>query len=129
MDTQIEQEILAAHAERLNGGLVGRDAFPPMTLDQQQILEPLLQLAEQLYKVLVPVQPSPVFVQKLGQELAQAAVWGQLSLIQRYRRAIVLSVATLGSAFSLAGLVLFYLFRRRDSIPTAPAALPVAEIH
>jgi len=114
MDILTEQEILAAHAERLNTGLRGADAHPPITSDQRSVLEPLLQLAEQLVRVLVPVEPSPAFVQKLGLELAQAAAWSQLSLLQRYRKAILLLLATLGSAFSLLGLVLYYFFHQRN---------------
>jgi len=124
MNTQAEREILAAHADRLNAGLIGAVAYPPMLPEQQRALEPLLLLAEQLVKAMVPVEPSPIFVQKLGQELAQIATWSQLSLIQRYRRAIVFTVATLGSAVSL---MLFYWFRQRDTTDHVPAALHIAK--
>jgi hypothetical protein len=115
MDTQVEREILAAHADRLNAGLQGPAAYPSMTSEQQRRLNPLLQLAELLAEVLVLVEPSPTFVQRLGQELALAATRSQLSLLERYRKAILVGVATVGSALSLVGLVLFYLFRERDT--------------
>ena len=115
MDTQVEREILAAHADRLNAGLRGPAAYPPMTPEQQHTLTPLLRLAELLSEVLVLVEPSPTFVQKLGHELALAAARSQLSLLERYRKGIVVGVATVGSALSLVGLVLFYLFRQRDT--------------
>jgi hypothetical protein len=115
MHTRTEKEILAAHADRLNAGVRGSAAFPPMTPEQQHVLTPLLQLAEWLSNVLVMVEPSPAFVQKLGQELALTAAQSQLSLFARYRKAILVLAATLGSALSLAGLVLFYLFRQRDA--------------
>ncbi len=120
MDAKVEREILAAHADRLNAGLRGAAAYPPMTSDQRRILAPFLQLAEWLSETLVMVEPSPAFVQRLGQDLALAAAQSQLSLFERYRRAILVAAATLGSALSLLGLVLFYLFRQRDAAQTTP---------
>lgn len=121
MSAKVEREILAAHADRLNAGSKGRAAHPPMTSDQRRSLAPLLQLATWLSEVLVIVEPSPAFVQKLGQELALAAARSQLSVLERYRKAILLGVATLGSALSLVGLVLFYLFRQRDTAKSTTA--------
>ena len=120
MDAKVEREILAAHADQLNDGLRGTAAYPPMTADQHSVLAPFLQLAEWLSETLVAVEPSPAFVQKLSQELALAATQSQLSLVERYRKAILVGAATLGSALSLVGLVLFYLFRQRDTAQTTP---------
>jgi hypothetical protein len=115
MNERTTREILAAHAEQLNAGLSGPAAYPAMNSDQLLVLEPLLQLAEQLYHALTPVSPSPAFVRKLGQELALAAARSQLSIIERYRRELLMAAAALGSALSVLGLVLFYLFRQRDT--------------
>jgi hypothetical protein len=79
-------------------------------------LVPLLQLAEWLSDALVRVEPSPIFVRSLGQELAEAAAWHQLPLFERYRKAILLLAATVGSALSLIGLVVLYLFRQRETV-------------
>jgi hypothetical protein len=114
-DLQTEREILAAHAEQLNTGLRGTTAYPPMSAEQRFTLAPLLQLAELLADVLILVQPSPIFVQRLGQELALAAVKGQLSLFERYRKAILLGLATVGSTLSLVGLFKFYRLRQREA--------------
>lgn len=116
MDAQVEREIVAAHADRLNAGLRGPAAYPPMDSAQRHSLVPLLQLAEWLSDALVRVEPSPVFVRSLGQELAEAAAWHRLSLFERYRKAILLLAATVGSALSLIGLVVFYLFRQRETV-------------
>jgi hypothetical protein len=121
MDSQIEREILTAHADRLNTGLRGSAAHPSMTPEQLRTLIPLLRLAERLAEALVFVEPSPAFVQRLGQELGKVAARSQLSLFERYRKAILLLVATVGSALSLMGLVLFYLFRQRDTAESTPA--------
>jgi len=121
MDEKVEREILAAHADRLNAGLRGPDAYPSMNSDQRHVLMPLLKLAEWLSETLVMVEPSPTFVQRLGQDLAMAATHSQLSLLERYRKAILLVVATIGSALSVVGLVLFYLFRQRNPAEGTPA--------
>jgi hypothetical protein len=120
-NAQVEADILAAHADHLNSGLRGSAAFPSMTSDQRRTLTPLMQLAEWLSELLIAVEPRPAFVQRLGQELALAATRSQLSLLERYRKAIVFGLATLGSALSLLGLVLFYLFRQRDTTRSTPA--------
>lgn len=122
MNTQLEREILAAHADRLNSGLRGSAAYPPMSSAQRSALAPLLQLAEWLSETLVMVDPSPTFVQNLGQELAVVGVRSQLSLFERYRKAILVMVATIGSGLSLVGLVLLYLFRQRDATESTPVA-------
>jgi hypothetical protein len=121
MDAQVEREILAAHADRLNSGLRGSAAYPPMTSAQRRTLTPLLLLAEWLSEALVKVDPSPVFVKNLGQELAVVSAQSQLSLFERYRKAILFMAATVGSALSLMGLVLFYLFRQRDATESTGA--------
>jgi hypothetical protein len=118
VNTKTEREILAAHADQLNAGLRGADAYPAMTAEQQRTLTPLLQLAELLAELLIIVEPSPGFVQKLGQELALMAAQSQLSLFDRYRRGILVAAATLGSTLSVVGLVLFYRFRQRDTPPS-----------
>ena len=120
MNKKVEREILAAHADRLNSGLKGPDAYPSMNSNQSQVLMPLFKLAEWLSETLVMVEPSPIFVQRLGQDLAMAATQSQLSLFERYRKAILLMAATIGSALSVVGLVLFIFF---DS-ETPPRAHP-----
>jgi hypothetical protein len=122
MDARVERQILAEHADRLNAGLRGSASHPPMTSDQQTALVPLLKLAELLAETLIVVEPSPEFVQRLGQELAMAAVRSQLSLLERYRKTILVGVATIGSALSVVGLVLFYFFRQRDAARGTPTS-------
>jgi ABC-type Fe3+-siderophore transport system permease subunit len=128
MNRITEREILTNHLNRLDAGLGGLAAYPPMTPDQRRALEPLLGLAEWLYSILVPVEPSPAFVLKLSKELALAAAdlltpataptkdRGQLALIKRHRKPILFTAASLGSALSLIGLVLIYMFRQRDTV-------------
>jgi len=66
-----------------------------------------------LAEMLAPVEPSPRFVQALRQELVRRAARQPVRFVERYRRMIVVGLAALGSALSLAGLLLFYLLRGR----------------
>ena len=119
MNLQTEIEILTAHADRLNAGFRGVAAYPAMTPDQQRALAPLLELAEWIAEAIVPVEPSPLFVRRLGQLLAEAASQRQLPLLERYRLMILVTAATLGSAVPLVGLLL-YFFRQRHSTEGHP---------
>jgi hypothetical protein len=68
---------------------------------------PLLELAKAIKRVLVPVQPSPLFRAQLQQQLVQ----GQLPRERRRYRTVWLGAAIIGSLLSLAGL-LFIILRR-----------------
>jgi len=115
MNPQTEIEILAAHADRLNAGFRGVAAYPTMIPEQQRALAPFLELAEWLAEALVPVEPSPLFVQRLAQLLIKAASDEQLPLLERYRRMILVTAATLGSAVPLMGLLLYFFWQRRST--------------
>jgi hypothetical protein len=64
-------------------------------------------------ETLVPIEPSPDFVQNLGRTLAQAASQRRQPLRRRYRRAVWFGLAAAGSVASLVG-VTAYMVRQRD---------------
>ena len=64
-------------------------------------------------ETLVPIAPSPDFVQNLGRSLAQAASQRQQPLRRRYRRAVWFGLAAAGSVASIVG-VTAYVVRQRD---------------
>ncbi len=78
-------------------------------------------MEELLAEMLTPVEPSPRFVQALGQDLVRRAARQPVRFVERYRRMIVVGLAALGSALSLAGLLLFYLLRGRARKPALQA--------
>jgi hypothetical protein len=70
-------------------------------------------LVGEVRETLVPIEPSPDFVQNLGRSLAQAASQRQQPLRHRYRRAVWFGLAAAGSVASIVG-VTAYVVRQRD---------------
>lgn len=78
-------------------------------------------LVRQLRDTMTPVEPSTVFVRRLGQELREAAR-RQQAASRRFRRAVVIGAAALGSLLSVLGVVTLLLRRRRTHAPPHPAS-------
>jgi hypothetical protein len=70
-------------------------------------------LVGEVRETLVPIAPSPDFVQNLGRSLAEAASQRQQPLRRRYRRAVWFGLAAAGSVASIVG-VTAYVVRQRD---------------
>ena len=102
-----EAELEAWLAETLN---LPTD-MPRLLLDPQT--ESLRRLMQNMRETLVPIEPSPDFVQNLGRSLAQAASQRQQPLRRRYRRAVWFGLAAAGSVASIVG-VTAYVVRQRD---------------
>lgn len=124
MERRLATEILAAHAEGLRHAEDHAEDYLVLFPEQRDELESLLRLSSEAREALAPSQPSPAFIQGLGQELLLAArrtltappptppVW----------RGMVLPVAAIGSALSVVGLLGYLLAMRRSrSQPVAPA--------
>ncbi len=126
MDNRIAAEILAAHADKLNQGPVKRADLPYAGYANLPSIGSLLDLAERIQAVLVPVQPDPAFVRQLGQQLVIASSTNHRATTERTRRAVVVGAAVLGSAVSLASAVgvAAYLLRHRGRPHTRAAASP-----
>ena len=69
-------------------------------------------MASLVRDVLVPVEPSQLFVNELGHSLAQTAARGRQSLLRRYRKVIVIGAAAFGSLASVAGVVALIVRQR-----------------
>lgn len=114
MNEERLDEVLAAHTEEL----IGQPARPQpihMTEEERDELVPLFHLAERLQQVMQPVQPSANFVHSLGQELVDNAR-RQIALTKRFRRAVLIGAAALGSLLSVAsvvGAIVFVVVRLR----------------
>ena len=105
-------EALAAHADNM-AGRVGE----PITLSgtEEIYLRPLMTVAEQVKRVMLPVEPSKSFIMTLGRSLV-AESRRQQSSARRLRRGMVIGAAALGSALSIAGVVTYVLHKRRTDI-------------
>lgn len=80
----------------------------------------LVELAQRLRQVLVPVKPQAAFVGRLREELLEASRVRQASG-RRWRRGLVIAAAVVGSVASVAGVITLVVLRRRSSAQARPA--------
>jgi len=113
-------EVLTAYTDDLNRGTAKREVYLGQVAAKQDELRALLDLAEQLKWILVPIQPSPVFVANLARQLSAASAGRVTHALRDHWREIVLGAAAVGSALSVVGLVA-YLVRQRGQVK-APIA-------
>ena len=105
-------EVLTAYTDNLNRGTAKREVYLRQGAGKQDELRTLLDLAEQLKWVLVPIKPSPVFVANLARQLGAASAGRVTHAFRDHWREIVFGAAAVGSALSVIGLVA-YLVRNR----------------
>jgi len=112
------REILAAHADKPDG-LQGWGFSPS---DQ---VRGLLDLAEQLRGILVPVEAGANFRRRLHGELVLEAqrrqAQPQASLFRQHRKGILIGAAAVGSVASVVGVVLAFVLRYRHGRMTRTA--------
>ena len=111
-------EILAAHADQMDS-----PADPPSgVLTRNDRVQGLLDLAEQLQGILVPVEPDPDFRRRLHGELILEAQRLQTepvpSLFRQHRKGIILGAAAVGSVASVVGVVVAFVLRYRQGRAT-----------
>jgi len=125
MEEKVLAEILAAHADQLKKGQGKGSDYLVMFPEYQEKLEPLLETAEKVKEVLVPVEPTPAFCQSLHDDLLAAGqrrlAGGVPQLARSHGRQILIRAATLGSAVSVAGAIA-YLIRSRAAAETQSAS-------
>ena len=121
MNRKETTEYLASHADRLSS-LEDPGAQQITRSDQVQAL---LELAEQLQAVLVPMAPDPRFRRRLRGELVLEAQRRQgeprESLLHEHRKGILIGAAAVGSVASVVGVFLAFLLRWRHSRATHSA--------
>lgn len=109
MDNRQGREILAAHAGQLDES--------PSLLTQNDRVKGLLDLAEQLSGILVPVQPDPDFRRRLHGDLILKAQSRQIEpepgLFQQHRKGILIGAAALGSVASVLGVIIAFVLHNR----------------
>ena len=111
-------EVLAVHSEQLrNPGTP-----PAATLSRNERVQGLLDLAEQLQGILVPVDPNPNFRRRLHGDLLLEAQRREAdpepSLIVQHRKGIIIGAAAVGSVASLVGVVIAFVLRYRHGRAT-----------
>jgi len=115
VDTKQRIEVLAAHADQR----VDPKAGPPAELTRHDRVQGLLDLAEQLQGILVPVEADARFRQQLHSDLVLEARRRQAkrerSLLRQHRKGILIGAAAVGSVASVVGMVIAYLLHHRHS--------------
>jgi F0F1-type ATP synthase membrane subunit c/vacuolar-type H+-ATPase subunit K len=120
MPENIIVEVLAAHADQLANSETDAEDYANLFPAHEAELASLLQVAQQIKRVLVPVTPSPEFETGLKRDLLAAALQRanakptkqQTSLL--YRRRFLIGAA-IGSAISLVGIIAALLLRQRST--------------
>jgi hypothetical protein len=114
MDSRKVRELLASHADQLVGG----EATPPSGMTRHDRVQGLLDLAEQLHGILVPVEPDTHFRRRLHGDLILEAQRRQAqpapSLFQQHRKGILIGAAAIGSVASVAGVIIAFVLRNRQ---------------
>jgi hypothetical protein len=117
------REILAAQANRLNRPEASQAQDGGLTRNDQ--VRGLLDLAEQLQGILVPVEPDASFRRRLHGDLILEAQRRQAephgSLFQQHRRGILIGAAAVGSLASIIGVIVAFVLRYRHSRVTPMA--------
>lgn len=115
-------EILIQHAEKLNQGIDNTDLLLTYYGEKSGEIRALLQLAQQLSEVLVPVSPTAVFATQLQRRLLQGRRERYTSLSRPLPRRLWMLAATVGSLLSVAGLTWF--IRRYMKVDEASQPAP-----
>jgi hypothetical protein len=113
MDKSQVSEILAAHADWLVDPTAG--ASPPFTRNDR--VQGLLDLAEQLQGILVPVEPDSRFRRRLHGDLILEGQHRQaepeVNLFRQHRKGILIGAAAIGSVVSVVGVAIAFFLRHR----------------
>jgi len=114
-------EALSVYSDAMVGHWEEPSVSPTVLSEsEQRQLDPLLELAEQLYQSMTPVQPSVDFVRALEQDLLGSAR-ERIMTTRRVRQVVLIVLAAVGSFLSAAlliGIAIFVLLRLRDRIRT-----------
>lgn len=104
-------DILAVHADQLTSA----NAPPSGGLTRHDQVQGLLDLAEQVQAILVPLEPDPHFRRRLHGELvleAQRRQLGEPGLFEQHRKGILIGAAAVGSVASVVGVAVALLWHR-----------------
>lgn len=117
------RDILATHADQMWSSGAARSR----TFTRNERVQALLDLAEQLQGILVPVEPSTDFRRRLHGDLILEAQWREAepapNLLQQHRKGILIGAAAVGSVASVMGVIIaFVLLHLRNGRATHTAA-------
>lgn len=122
MNRREVRETLAIHADQLGSS----HALESQRLTRNTQVQALLDLAEQLQDILVPVKPKADFRRRLHGELILEAQRRELepapSLFRQHRKGILIGAAAVGSVASVLGVIVAVLLHQRNGRASHTAA-------
>jgi hypothetical protein len=115
MDRKEVSEILATHADQI----IDPNAAKSWQLSRGDQVQALLDLAEQLQGILVPMEPNAHFRRRLHGDLILEAqrleLQPEVGLLQQHRKGILIGAAAVGSVASVVGVAAAFVWRYRHS--------------
>jgi hypothetical protein len=113
MNRRETREMLAIQADEL----IGLRARRKDKLTRNDQVQSLLDLAEQLQGILVPVEPKPDYRRRLHGELLLEAQGREVepgpNRFQQHRKGILIGAAAVGSVASVVGVIVAFVWRLR----------------
>jgi hypothetical protein len=121
MNRKEASEILTKHTDQL----IGLQPPTNRTLTRNDQVRSLLDLAEQLQGILVPVEPRANFRRSLQGDLIlevqRREVVPEPNMFQQHRKGILIGAAAVGSVASVVGVILAFVWRLRHGRATHTA--------
>jgi hypothetical protein len=124
MTEGLTAEVLSAHANGLGRAEDHAEEYMRLFPELRDELASLFELAGEVKRVLVPARPAPAFRERLHHDLLQTAEHALAEPLPSRPawQGVMLRLAALGSALSVAGLLGYLLaLRRARSHPLTPA--------
>jgi hypothetical protein len=104
-------ELLDAYADDLLAGRLAAADYLSYAA-QSNLAAELFKLTDEIVTLLVPVNPSPEFIQQLGTTLAAAATPAEIHVARPSRRKIWLGALVSGSLVSAVGVLALWWMKR-----------------
>ena len=114
MDEKVLAELIDSYTEKLlREGEDKAEEFLALLPQYTEKLKPLMQLVGELQTALKPVNPSPAFRRELLVQLKSYTPAKERKLLREWitehRRELAVGAALVGSAFSIAGVLAYFI--------------------
>ncbi|MDY7039531.1 MAG: hypothetical protein SVX38_01560 [Chloroflexota bacterium] len=120
MGENLLRDMLTPRSDVLNGGKENHKARLIGIPGQQSDSESLMTLAAKVGKALLPVEPSPAFVQGLRRSLVAMSVRKRPRASLPVKRGLLIGAAALGSAMSVVGIIAYVVYVRANAGARTP---------
>lgn len=120
MEDKVPEEIMNSQTNSLNASDENQGTHMAVISRSHGEWESLMAVAEKVKNALLPVEPSPDFVQGLHRNLLAMAGRNRPWTSTYARRGLLIGAAALGSALSLAGIIAYVVHARANAGAKTP---------